>query len=226
MHVLLFGATGMIGHGALEACLRDPAVERLTIVGRRATGRVHPRLTEYVRADVAGLSGLEAELRTVDACLFCLGVSSSGLGEQRYTELTYDLTLSVARTLVGLNPAMAFVYVSGAGTDSSERGRMMWARVKGRTENALLGLGFRSAVMLRPGVIQPVEGARSGTRLYRVLYAAMAPVMPVLRRLFPGQIVTTAELGRAMLAAARLGSATAVLEAPEIARLARGGEAV
>lgn len=226
MHVLLFGATGMIGHGALEACLRDPAVERLTVIGRRATGRVHPKLTEHVRADVADLSGLEAELRTADACLFSLGVSAGGLGEQRYTELTCDLTLSVARTLIGLNPGMTFVYVSGQGTDSSERGRMMWARVKGRTENALLALGFRSAVMLRPGAIQPVDGARSSTRLYRVLYVALAPVMPVLRRLFPGQIVTTAEMGRAMLAAARLGTARAVLEPPEIARLARGGEGV
>jgi uncharacterized protein YbjT (DUF2867 family) len=226
MHVLLFGATGMIGHGALEACLRDPEVERLTVIGRRATGRVHPKLTEHVRADVADLSGLEAELRTTDACLFCLGVSAGGLGEQRYTELTCDLTLSVARTLIGLNPGMTFVYVSGQGTDSSERGRMMWARVKGRTENALLALGFRSAVMLRPGAIQPVDGARSSTRLYRMLYVALAPVMPVLRRLFPRQIVTTAEMGRAMLAAARLGTARVVLEPPEIARLARGGEGV
>lgn len=221
MHVLIFGATGMIGHGALEAALRDPAVERVTVVGRRATGRAHPKLVEHVRVDVTGLSGIEAELRGVDACLFCLGVSAAGLDERRYTELTHDLTLSVARTLVGLNPAMAFVYVSGQGADSTGRGRMMWARVKGRTENALLALGFRSAVMLRPGVIQPVEGARASTRWYRVMYAAMAPLMPLLRRLFAG-VVTTAELGRAMLAAARGGAPGAVLEAPELARLARG----
>lgn len=223
MHVLLFGATGMIGHGAVDACLRDPSVERLTVVARRATGRAHPKLTEHVRADVADLSGLEGELRTVNACLFCLGVTAAGLGEKRYTELTYDLTLAVANTLVRLNPGMSFVYVSGQGTDGTGEGRAMWARVKGRTENVLLALGFRSAVMLRPGMIQPVEGARSGTRWYRLLYAALAPLMPVLRRLFPGQIVTTAELGRAMLAAVRSGDAQAVLEPPDIARLARGG---
>lgn len=225
MHVLLFGATGMIGHGALDACLRDPAVQRVTVIGRRATGRTHPRLVEHLRDDVADLSGLEAELGTVDACFFSLGVTAAGLDEPRYTALTYDLTLSVARALFALNPAMAFIYVSGQGTDSTERGRAMWARVKGRTENALLALGFRTAVMLRPGMIQPVEGARSSTRWYRVIYAALAPLMPVLRRAFPGQIVTTAELGQAMLAAARLGVPRAVLEPPDIARLARGGAA-
>jgi uncharacterized protein YbjT (DUF2867 family) len=212
----------MVGHGALQASLSDPTVERVTLVGRRATGHAHPKLTEYVRADVADLSGLENELATVDACLFCLGVSAAGLDERRYTELTYDLTLAVARTLLEVNPAMTFVYVSGLGTDSTERGRAMWARVKGRTENALLALPFRSAVMLRPGMIQPVEGARSSTGLYRLAYAALAPLMPVLRRLFPDRIVTTAELGRAMVAAGRLEGVKAVLDAPEIAGLARG----
>lgn len=226
MHVLIYGATGMIGHGALEACLRDPGVERVTVIGRRATGRVHPKLTEQVRADVCDLSGLEAELAEVDACVFTLGASAAGLDERRYTALTFDLTLSVARTLVRLNPEMAFIYVSGLGTDATEQGRVMWARVKGRTENALLALPFRTAVMFRPGVIQPVEGARSSTRWYRVLYAAMTPLMPVLRRLFPGQIVTSAEMGWALLAAARLDRARAVLEMPDIVRLARGAPAV
>ena len=223
MHVLLFGATGMIGHGALDACLRDPAVQRVTVIGRRATGRTHPKLVEHLRDDVTDLSALVGEMGPVDACLFSLGVTAAGLDEQRYTAMTYDLTLSVARTLLALNPGMAFVYISGQGADSTEQGRAMWARVKGRTENALLALGFRSAVMLRPGAIQPVEGARSSTRWYRVMYAAMAPLMPVLRRIFPNRIVTTAELGRAMLAAARLGTPGAVLEPPEIVRLARAG---
>jgi uncharacterized protein YbjT (DUF2867 family) len=222
MHVLIFGATGMVGHGALQASRSDPTVERVTLVGRRATGNVHPKLTEHLRADVADLSGLEDELATVDACLFCLGVSAAGLDERRYTELTYDLTLAVARTLMQVNPGMTFVYVSGLGTDSTERGRAMWARVKGRTENALLALPFRTAVMLRPGMTQPEYGARSTTRLYRVAYAALAPLMPVLRRIFPDRIVTTAELGRAMVAAGRLEGVQVVLEAPEIAGLARG----
>lgn len=221
MHVLMFGATGMIGHGALDACLRDESVDRVTVVGRRSTGRTHPGLTEHIRQDVADLSGLDAELESVDACLFCLGVPVAGLDEARYTEITHDLTLAVARRLVELRPAMAFVYVSGQGTDATEQGRVMWARVKGRTENALLALPFRSVIMVRPGVIQPVEGARAGTRGYRLLYGAARPLMPVLRRLFPRHIVTTAELGRALLAAARLERDQAVLEAPEIVRLAR-----
>jgi uncharacterized protein YbjT (DUF2867 family) len=223
MHVLLFGATGMIGHGALDACLQDDAVGRVTVVGRRTTGRVHSKLREHVSPEVADLSGLEEKLRAVDACLFCLGVTAAGLDEARYTELTHDLALLVAGTLVRLNPAMAFVYVSGQGTDATERGRVMWARVKGRTENALLALPFRTVVMMRPGVIQPVEGARSGTRWYRVIYAAAAPVMPLLLRLLPNHIVTTAELGRAMLAAARLEGGRTVLETADIARIARTG---
>jgi len=209
----------MIGHGALNACLRDQAVDRVTVVGRRSTGRSHPGLTEHVRHDVSDLSELEEEVRSVDACLFCLGVTAAGLDEARYTQLTYDLTLAIARTLAHLNPAMAFVYVSGKGTDTTEEGRVMWARVKGRTENALLALPFRTAVMLRPGVIQPVEGARSGTRWYRVTYAVLAPVLPLMHRLFPNRIVTSAELGRAMLAAARMQGSRAVLEVPDIARL-------
>lgn len=220
MHVLLFGATGMIGHGALTACIADPDVERVTAIGRRSTGRVHAKLTEHLRADVTDLSGLEDELATVDACLFCLGVSAAGMDEARYTALTYDLTLSVARTLVQTNPDMAFVYVSGKNTDSTEHGRIMWARVKGRTENAIQALPFRTTAMFRPGIIAPVDGARSQTRLYRMAYVVLAPVMPLLRRIFP-DIVTTTEIGRAMLAAARSDEKLIVAETDDIARLAR-----
>lgn len=221
MHVLIFGATGMVGQGALIACLRDPGVRRVTVVGRRETERVDPKLSEHIRADVTDLAGLEAELESVNACLFCIGVTAVGLEEARYTELTYDLTLAVAQALIQRNADMAFVYVSGQGTDSTEQGRAMWARVKGRTENALLALPFRTAVMLRPGVIQPVEGARSSVGWYRAAYTALGWLIPLLRRLFPDRIVTTSELGRAMLAVARLDGTKAVLEAPEIARLAR-----
>jgi uncharacterized protein YbjT (DUF2867 family) len=221
MHILLYGATGMVGHGALDACLRDPGVERVTVVGRRATGRVHQKLSEHVAPDVTDLSALDATLPSVDACLFCLGVTAAGLDEARYTQLTYDLTMAVAQRLVHANPDMAFVYVSGQGTDATEQGRAMWARVKGRTENALLALPFRTAVMLRPGVIQPVDGARSSIGWYRVAYAASGPLMPLLRRLFPSWIVTTGELGRALLAAARLDSTKAVLEPPAIRALVR-----
>ena len=221
MHVLIFGATGMIGHGALVACQRDPGVERITVIGRRSTGTTHPKLTEHVRSDVSDLSGLETELATVDACLFCLGVSAAGLDEQRYTALTHDLTLDVARTLVRLNPRMAFAYVSGRGTDPTEEGRMMWARVKGRTENDLRKLGFRSTVMVRPSVLQPVDGAQASTRWYRVMYRVFSPLVSVLRRALPREIATSTELGQAMLAAVRAGAPTAVLETADIVRLAR-----
>ena len=222
MNVLVFGATGMIGQGVLRECLRDPDVDRVTVVARQRTGQSHTKLREVLRGDVADLSGLDAELREVDACFFCLGVSSAGMTEERYARVTYDLTLSVAKQLVRLNPGMTFVYVSGMGTDSSERGRTMWARVKGRTENALLALPFRAAYVFRPGLVQPVGGARSRTAWYRALYAIVAPLLPLLRRLFPNSITTTEEVGRAMLAVARHGYEKRVLESADIVRAARG----
>jgi uncharacterized protein YbjT (DUF2867 family) len=223
MNVLLFGATGMIGQGVLRECLRDAAVHRVVTVGRRGTGATHAKLRQLVVADVADLSPVEAELSGSDACFFCLGVSAAGMSEERYTRLTYDLTLSVARTLARLNPEMTFVYVSGMGTDGTERGRTMWARVKGRTENALLALPFGAAYMFRPGLVQPLQGTQSRTGWYRVLYAVMTPVLPLLKRLFPNQVTTTEEIARAMLAAARAGYAKRVLESADISRLARDG---
>ena len=184
-----------------------------------ATGQQHAKLREVVVPNVADLSGVEAELAGFDACLFCLGVSAAGMSEERYTKLTYDLTLAVARTLVRLNPGMTFVYVSGMGTDSSERGRVMWARVKGRTENALLKMPFRAAYMFRPGVVIPIHGITSSTRLYRILYAVARPLYPVVKALFPHSVVTTEQFGRAMLAVARNGFPKPVLEARDIARV-------
>ena len=219
MNVLVFGATGMVGQGVLRECLRDPGVARILAVGRRPTGQAHGKLRDLVLADPGDLATVEAELTGFDACFFCLGVTSAGLSEERYTRLTYDLTLAVARTLARLDPGMTFVYVSGMGTDSSERGRVMWARVKGRTENALLGLPFKAAYMLRPGYIQPLDGIQSRTRWYRVMYAAIAPLYPALKRLFPGAVTTTAQVGRAMLAVARCGYDRPVLETRDINRL-------
>ena len=224
MRVVLFGATGMIGQGALRECLRDPRVTRVLAVGRRPTGASHPKLAELVRRDLFDWSDAADALAgdgPHDACLFCLGVSAAGLSEADYTRTTYDLTLAAAAALARLNPGMTFVYVSGQGTDATGRGRAMWARVKGRTENALLALPFRAAYMFRPGIVQPVEGARSSTTWYRALYALTGPALPLLRRAFPGQIVTTAELGRAMLAVARDGHARPVLEPQDIGARAR-----
>jgi uncharacterized protein YbjT (DUF2867 family) len=216
VRVLLFGATGMVGQGALRECLLDPGVRSVLAVGRSSTGKKAEKLRELVLPDVAELSEVEAELAGFDACFFCLGVSSVGMSEERYTQLTYDLTLSVAQTLARLNSGMTFVYVSGAGTDSSERGRTMWARVKGRTENALLRLPFQAAYMFRPALIVPMHGVRSKTGWYRVLYALMTPFYPALKALFPNGITTTERVGRAMLAVARRGYSKPVLETRDI----------
>jgi uncharacterized protein YbjT (DUF2867 family) len=222
MNVLIFGATGMIGQGVLRACLEDGGVRRVTTVGRRATGRADEKLRELVLADVADLAPVEAELAGYDACFFCLGVSAAGMSEERYTCVTYDLTLAVAKTLVRLNPAMTFAYVSGMGTDDTERGRVMWARVKGRTENALRALPFPGAYMFRPGIVEPAPGTVSKTPLYRVVYGALGPLFPLLRRLFPQQVTSTTGLGRAMLAVARDGYPRPVLESRDINQLAAG----
>ena len=212
MKVLLFGATGMVGQGVLRECLLDPGVEAVLAVGRSATGQRHEKLRDVVHSDLFDLSPIETELRGFDVCFFCLGVSSAGMDAEQYGRLTYDLTMGVARTLVRLNPGMTFVYVSGMGTDSSERGRTRWARVKGRTENDLLGLGFRAAYMFRPGLIVPMHGIRSKTRVYQVFYSALGPVMPVLFRLFPKFATTTEQVGRAMIRVARDGAQKRVLE--------------
>ena len=219
MRILLFGATGLIGQGVLREALRDPDVTQVVVVGRASTGVRHPKLREHVLPDVADLSSIEGELAGIDACLFCLGVSAAGMSEARYAELTHDLTLAVARTLVRVSPAMTFEYVSGMGTDATERGRTMWARVKGRTENDLLRVGFARAYMLRPGYIQPLHGIRSRTPLYRVLYALLAPLVPLLRRVAPGAVTTTEQLARAMLAVAKGGYPRPVLEMRDIVSL-------
>ncbi len=220
MKILIFGATGMIGQGVLDACLADAGVARVLVLGRQSTGRAHERLREIIQPDVTALGAHTDALRDVDACFFCLGVSSAGMTEARYTSLTYDLTLAVARQLAAIAPALTFVYVSGVGTDSSAQGRSMWGRVKGRTENALLALPFRAAYMFRPGFIQPDGGAVSKTPLYRVLYALTQPLLPLLKRLLPDHITTTRQNGRAMLSVARHGYERRVLDPRDIIRAA------
>ncbi|MFE7030165.1 NAD-dependent epimerase/dehydratase family protein [Streptomyces sp. NPDC057621] len=220
MKVILFGATGMVGRGVLRECLRDEAVESVLVIGRTTVGVTHPKLHEIVRADLTDLGGLEGELSGYDACFFCLGVSSAGMKEAAYREVTYDLTLSVARTLAASSPGLTFCYVSGQGTDSSARGRVMWARVKGETENALLALDGVDAYMFRPGLIQPLHGITSKTRVYRMVYAATGRLLPLLRKLAPRWITTTEQVGLAMVAVARGESGVRVLETAEINRLA------
>lgn len=222
MNVLLFGATGMIGQGALRECLLDAGVDRVVTVGRSPTRVTHPKLRDIVYNDLPNFAPIEALLAPFDACFFCLGVTSAGMSEADYTRITYDITMAAASVLLRLNPEMTFVFVSGAGTDSTERGRLMWARVKGKTENALLRMPFKAAYMFRPGVIQPLHGVRSRTAAYRMLYSVTAPLIPLLQRLFPNQILTSEEMGRAMLAAVRRGAPKRVLESRDIRQLASG----
>jgi len=221
MRVILFGATGMIGQGTLLECLDDPGVERVLAVVRRPTGRAHAKLVELVHKDFLDYSAVEPQLSGYDACLFCLGVSAAGLSEAAYTEITYEYAMAAARALLTLNPRLRFCYVSGQGTDETGKSWQMWARVKGRTENDLLALGLGGAYMFRPGFIQPVRGVVSGTGLYRVLYKIVGPLYPFLSRVFPTSMVTSAELGKALIRVARDGSAKQILKVADIAALGR-----
>jgi uncharacterized protein YbjT (DUF2867 family) len=222
MKVLIFGASGMVGQGVLRECLLAADVERVTAVGRSDLGIEHSKLKQVRHADMTQLGPVESALRGHDACFFCLGVSSVGMDEATYRRLTYELTLAVAGTLARIEPAMSFSYVSGAGTDSSETGRSMWARVKGKTENDLMRL-FARAFMFRPGVIQPMHRVRSKTALYQLAYTTLGPVLSLAKRAFPNRIVTSEEVGRAILNAARHEPKSAVFEVADIVRVAREG---
>jgi uncharacterized protein YbjT (DUF2867 family) len=219
MNVLLFGATGMVGQGVLRECLLDPGVELVQTIGRAATGVQHPKLREVVHKDLWNYSSIATELSGFDACFFCLGVSSAGMKAEDYERVTYGITIAAAETLSRLNPQMTFIYVSGAGTDGSEHGRVMWARVKGKTENALMRLPFKGAYMFRPGLIQPMYGVKSKTALYRIFYTLGKPLLTPLRWAFPAYILTTQQIGRAMLAVVRQGGPTRVLESRDISAI-------
>ena len=224
MKVLIFGASGMVGQGVLHECLAAPDVSQIMAVGRTPLEQTYPKLQQVMLADLTRLDAVETELQGFDACFFCLGISSSGMSEEAYRQLTYELTLNVARVLARLNPGMTFVYVSGAGTDSSERGRSMWARVKGKTENDLQKLPFQGVYLFRPGVIQPLHGIQSKTPAYRRFYAIANPLLSAIRRVFPGAIVTTDDIGQAMLNAVRRNGGREIVEAKDIARLSRAGQ--
>jgi uncharacterized protein YbjT (DUF2867 family) len=219
MNVVLFGATGMVGQSALRECLLDPDVNKVISIVRNPTTPTNATLQELVLPDFTNYSSVEAELTGLDACFFCLGVASSGMSEADYTRITHDFTLAAATTLAKLNPSMTFVYVSGSGTDSTERGRIMWARVKGKTENDILKLPFKAAYMFRIGFIQPLHGIVSKTKSYRIFYQVLTPVLPLLRSLFPRQILTTEQVGQAMLLVAKNGFPKPVLESRDISSL-------
>jgi uncharacterized protein YbjT (DUF2867 family) len=206
----------MVGQGVLRECLLDPDVTEVLIVGRTATERKHAKIREILHKDLYDLSPIAPQLAGYDACFFCLGVSSVGMSEADYTKVTHDLTLAVARILAQQNPQMVFLYISGAGTDSTERGKTMWARVKGRTENELLRQPFPAAYMLRPGYIQPMHGVKSKTTLYRVFYVVLSWLYPIIRLVARKYAITTEDLGRGMIEIAKSGAPKRVLENSDI----------
>ena len=224
MKVVLFGATGMIGQGALRECLLDPEVTQVLSVARRTTGKSDPKLKELVHDDFTNFGNIASELTGYDACLFCLGVSSAGMSEAEYTRITYDAAVAAAKTLLAQNSGLTFVFVSGAGTDSSEHGSTMWARVKGRTENAILSMPFKASYAVRPAAIQPVHGETSRATPTRIAYATLGWLFPVVKAVFPQYVTTTERLGRAMLALVKHGAPKRVLESADIDELGRHAE--
>ena len=216
MKVILFGATGMVGQGVLRHCLLDPDVESVISIGRKPSGVSHPKLRDLVHPDMFDFNVSADELAGYDTCFFCLGVSSVGMSEAEYTHLTYDLTLGWAQALVRVNPAIRFLYVSGMGTG----GKSMWARVKGRTENDLISF-LPESIMIRLGALRPMHGEHSKSPGAGVLLTVLSPFWPILQWLWPNGVITTEELGRAMILAARNGGAKRVLESADLVALGR-----
>lgn len=213
MKVILTGATGMVGEGVLLECLENPAVERVLSVSRRPSGRSHAKLRECLVPDFRDVGAVEGELTGYDACFYCAGISSVGLNEAQYTAITYDTPLAFATTLARLNPGMTFVHVSGSHTDSTEQGKVMWARVKGKAENALMRLPFKGVYNFRPSLMKPTPGqarVKGGYWLVKVLY-------PVLNLFFPGMDLS--DVGRAMIKVSQVGGAKHVLEVADIREL-------
>ena len=197
VNLLLTGASGMIGKGILLECMADPRVESVTLINRATLGIREPKVREVLIADFTRIDTLEGQLGSLDACFHCMGVSSMGMSEEDYTRLTFDVTRKLADLCYARNPEMTFNYVSGSGTDRSEKGRLMWARVKGRAENYVLSKGFAKAYMFRPGFIIPEKGIRSRTRFYDRAYVILRPFFPLLKKM--NSVTTTTRIGRAML---------------------------
>jgi uncharacterized protein YbjT (DUF2867 family) len=216
MKVVLFGATGMVGQGVLRECLLDSGVDAVLSIGRRKLGEQRAKLRELVLENLTDYSGLEDQLTGYDACYFCLGVTSVGMSEADYRSITRDIAVAAAKALLARNPRMTYVLVSGEGADTTEKGSVMWARVKGEAENAIMALPFQQKFVFRPGIIRPLHGIRSRTTAYRIGYVVMAPVLPLLTAAFPKKITTTERIGRAMLNITRHGFEKTVLRNSDI----------
>lgn len=217
LKVIITGSTGMVGKGVLLECLDHPDVAEVLVVNRSTVGVQHPKLREIIHKDFHNLSSIKDELQGYNACFFCLGVSAVGMSEEQYQHITYDLTIHFAATVI--NPEMIFTYVSGTGTDSSEKGRSMWARVKGKTENKLLSMPFRNAYMFRPGVILPKKGIKSKTNLYQFFYTILRPFFPLMEKL--PSVTDTTKVGKAMIRVALYGTDKKHLENKDINELAQ-----
>jgi nucleoside-diphosphate-sugar epimerase len=214
--VIVTGATGMVGEGVMLECLDHPDVAQVVVINRKPGGVSHPKLREIIHADFFDLAAIEPQLAGYDACFFCAGVSSVGMSQEDYKRMTYDLTLNVGRVLAKLNPEMAFCYVTGKGTDSSEQGSIAWARVKGATENALMHL-FKRSYMFRPGMMKATPGQRN----LKIIYKLFAWIYPFGRALYPAGFCTLQEVGRAMINAASKGYSRQILEVKDIVELAK-----
>jgi hypothetical protein len=212
LRVIIFGATGMVGEGVLHECLRHTDVDSVLVINRKPCGAADGKLKEIIHADFLDLSPIAGQLSGYNACFFCMGVSSIGMKEPDYRRITYDLTMHVAGVLAARNPEMVFCYVSGVGTDSTERGNQMWARVKGKTENDLMKLPFKRAYMFRPGYIQPTKGLKNAYRIY----SFTAPFYPLLRIVARRYVCTLGEIGLAMIHVARGAFDKTVLECEDI----------
>lgn len=216
MKVILFGGTGMVGQGVLRECLLDRDVTHILSVVRAPSGTTHPKLHEVVHQNFFDFTPLAAELVGYDACFYCLGATSIGKTEAEYSRVTYDITVAAGEAVAHASPAATFVFVSGANSDSTEKGSVMWARVKGKAENAALAMPFRASYVFRPALIQPMHGIQSKTALYRIPYTLLAPLVPWLKRRFPKFVTTTETIGRAMLNVARRGYPVRILETSDI----------
>ena len=217
IQAIITGATGMVGEGVLMESLLHPDVEKVLVINRRPCGVVHPKLTEIVHTDFLNFTPIAEKLAGYNACFFCLGVSSVGLSEEKYYLQTYALTMHVAEILARQNPGMTFCYISGAGTDSTEKGRLIWARVKGKTENDLMKLPFKKAFAFRPGFMLASRGAKNVPGYYapfRIMY-------PLLRPLFPQFVTTLQEVAAAMINSVIFGYEKPVLEVKDILVLSK-----
>jgi uncharacterized protein YbjT (DUF2867 family) len=223
MKAIVFGASGMVGQSVLRECVLDMGVESVVAVGRSPLGIVNPKFREIVHADFLDFTHIEKQLKGFDVCFYCLGIASAGLREAEYKRVTCDFTLAAAKTLLRVNPKIVFVFISGMGADTSEKGRIMWARIKGKTENELFKMKSRSVYVIRPAFIQPLDGIQSRTGLYRWLYRVFRPFMPLIKLFAPKSVITTRALGRLMIRIAREGSPKKLFESADLVAMAKSG---